>query len=143
MPQLDLPQFTFSQWERWRSRPRPSQVFDVPAEFGIRGLYLLANSESAPIAEDYADEKYLHPQVIYIGESSHVDQRLERTHNAVRRYREANGDANCDKLWFSVWRSQWTNWDRALAGASLALYERALLLAYVKRHEKYPALNRR
>lgn len=108
-------------------------------------MYLLAMAET-DLAVAGTDDRHLQGHVVYIGKSSHVEQRLERTHQAVGRYRANFNDKECKNLWFSVWHSEWSNSDydssrKAVALASIALYERALILAYVQKHGCLPALN--
>ncbi len=149
MANLEVPPLLFTEWHRWIARSRPSQNLDVPPEFGILGLYLLARSDAEAFpAELGTDERHLHSQVVYIGMSTHVEQRLERTHAGVRRYREHFEDSRCKNLWFSVWHSDISNWHLekpagVVARATIALYERALLLAYAKKHGRLPLLNKR
>lgn len=148
MAALDIPIFAFSKWWRWRSRSRTSQDLDVPANFGLLGLYLLAMSESDLSSQASKGESHLQEQVIYIGMSTHVDQRLERTHLGVRRYRKVYGDNQCLKLSFSTWHSEATNSNLqrpagVVACSEVALYERVLLLAYARQHGRLPVLNKR
>lgn len=142
---IELPQIEFGEWQNWHSRPRPSRDLDVPANFGIFGLYIFARFESQPDATAVSEAKYLQEEVIYIGMSSHVDQRLEKSHRAASRYRESFSDPQGKNLWFSVWSSPWTNGDRnrVIAQASIACYERALILGYVHQHKQFPLLNKR
>ena len=120
----------------------------VPEAFGVIGLYVLAASTETPNPLDFSDEDAFPPEVIYIGTSTHVEQRLERHHGAVSRYRKNSSDAQCQKLWFSYWHSEWSH-DKGhqkpmpLALASVAFHERALLLAYVVQYGRYPILNLR
>ncbi|KVC70607.1 hypothetical protein [Burkholderia ubonensis] len=83
MAAIEIPAIEFPQWRRWAHRERSSRNSDVPVSFGLLGIYMLATSdvdaESAIGADRYLDEA-----VIYIGMSAHVEQRLERSHEAVR-----------------------------------------------------------
>lgn len=147
MTSIAVPNFGFTEWRRWSTRARPSQDFDVPRSFGILGLYLLAVSESDLSATAGTADQYLQQHVIYIGKSTHVEQRLERTHQAVARYRTQFDDNKCKSLWFSVWHSGWSNMQHdisreAIALASIALYERALILDFVQKNGRLPVLNR-
>lgn len=145
----DLPVFRFSSWEHWSTRSRPSTDLDgVPEAFGILGVYMLAASAAKPTAIDLTKSTHLPSEVVYVGLSCQVEQRLERSHSAVRRYREQQADTGCNNLWYCHWRSDWSRHRgireaAPLAYASIALYERALILAYVKQYGKLPALNRR
>lgn len=149
MANLEVPPLLFTEWQRWRARTRPSQDLEVPPEFGILGLYLLAVSDAEVLpAELGAGERHLQSQVVYIGMSTHVERRLERTHAGVRQYCEHFEDSNCKNLWFSVWHSDISNWHLkkpagVVACATIALYERALLLTYAKKHGRLPVLNKR
>ncbi len=146
MPTVDIPTIVFSEWQRWRARSRPSQEFDVPADFGILGLYVLAAADST-LVEQPAEERYLQASVLYIGMSTHVEQRLASTHKAVSTYRTEFNDQECSKLWFASWHSDWNNRELrkphgAVALATIALYERFLLLSYARKHGRLPHLNR-
>lgn len=143
--QLVVPNLPFGPWHAWHNRDRPSVELDgVPSAFGCLGLYLLATSE---VDDDKAavPEKHLHPAVIYIGMSTHVDRRLERDHSGVRAYRKEEVDRACHRLRYSVWRSEWTMYaghgGPAVELAALALYERALLYDFARVHGRLPRLN--
>lgn len=147
---IECPNLIFSEWRRWSSRPRPSQSLDVPPEFGILGLYLLAGldeTNSSPSSNNA--DIYLQSEVVYIGMSTHVEQRLERTHSGVAQYRKHFNDSRCNNLWFSTWHSDVTNWslrtrekESIIAYTTVALYERALLLEYAKKYGRLPILNK-
>ena len=105
----------------------------------------MAEPGSPPIATD--PYKQLQAHVLYIGKSTQVEQRLERTHKAVAKYRVQFDDKHCEKLWFSTWHSDWTSMEsdgrrKAVNLASMAYYERAVILAYVRKHGRLPVLNR-
>lgn len=146
MAQLEIPKLAFNGWRKWSARPRPSQNFEVPLEFGILGLYLLAEAEGIPGDDLAPNSENLPEEVLYVGMSTHVDRRLERTHNAVTRFADSKG-ANMNNLWFAVWQSEWTNTNLKqsrgiIALATLAVYERALILAYARKFGRLPNLNR-
>ena len=106
---------------------------DVPVGFGLLGLYLLAMSESELSTQASKGEQHLQEETVYIGMSTHVEQRLERTHLGVVRYRKLCGDSQRKNLWFSIWHSGASNWglrqpSGVVACAKVAVYERALLL---------------
>src|SRR5205807_6869406 len=112
----------------------------------LLGLYLLAAADQDPNVGDTKKE-YLKSEVVYIGMSTNVDQRLERTHKAVARYCRNYTDPGGQRLWFSLWQPGWTNRERSSARravrlASIALYERVLLLAFATEHGFLPVLNR-
>lgn len=147
MVNIEVPRIIFGEWRKWRTRFRPSQDMDVPTNFGILGLYLLAAHETEIAPDESPEERHLNERVVYIGLSAHVEQRLERTHHAVAKYREDFADTKWTNLWFTVWHSDWNNREhdtsrKTVALASIALYERALLLAYAKKHGRLPALNK-
>jgi hypothetical protein len=146
---IEMPSPDFSGWKSWNLRYRPSEDFDVPQDFGILGLYILANIETGAVpADSAAGERHLQPSVVYIGMSTHVERRLERTHKGVAAYRKQFNDVKCERLWYSTWHSPWNNSgpltaQRAIERATIALYERFLLLEFAKKHSALPELNRR
>src|SRR5207248_3279754 len=107
-PALHMPKAAFSDWHSWRFRQRTTEQFDVPEDFGILGIYLLACSTDGPPPSS-ATERHLLPNVIYIGMSGHVMRRLERGHRAVNRYRTQLKDASGKNLYFCQWNSDWNN----------------------------------
>ena len=144
---FEVPHLAFAKWRKWIARPRPSHDMDVPSEFGMLGLYMLACSDTTPPGNSTSpDTADLPEEVIYIGMSRHVDRRLESSHNAVARYKKKYADEPCSGLWFSSWSSEWSSWSSKTCGpverATLVFYERALILAYAKRFGRLPALNR-
>lgn len=144
---MNIQKLQFGAWRKWRERPRPSQDRDVPPDFGILGIYILASSETKPGAVDYPSTTNPQEEIVYIGMSGNVDRRLERTHGAVVRYKTMYSDPSCRKLWWSIWCSDWTNMSSrtpagVLAAATLAAYERGLILAYAQAHKHLPSLNR-
>ena len=147
MPPPIIPTISFSPWVRWVSRPRPSQELDVPQDFGILGLYLLARETDDKVPDASTDGFNLPASVIYIGFSRHVDRRLEASHGAVLRYRNKSGDAQCKKLWFAMWRSDWSSMAHKAGRkpqqhTALALYERAAIHAFAAKHGNLPEFNR-
>ena len=142
-----VPEISFDAWKKWRDRDRPSAELDgVPSHFGLMGLYLLATAEVDEPSDASAQLVHLHPAVIYIGMSAHVDRRLERWHGAVGAYRRDTGDRMCRHLRYALWQSGWTNSRQReefpVAWATVALYERALLLSFARAHGRLPLLNR-
>lgn len=142
---LNFKDLWFDQWKWWIVRDRPSQDVDVPADFGMFGIYVLARFVSQPTEKNF-DPYGMPKEVLYIGMSSHVDRRLERSHTAVRKYRKETGDDLCKKLWYVRAYSPWNN--RSLkqistATAHVAYYERALILSYVNKYGALPKYNRR
>ena len=75
---MDEPVVRFSKWKKWIYRDRLSEEFDVPDDYGLLGVYLLA----APLPSDQ-ELYHLAPEVIYIGMSSHVTKRLDKNHVTV------------------------------------------------------------
>nr|WKF58243.1 hypothetical protein HUO10_002741 [Paraburkholderia busanensis] len=145
---MDIPQIIFDDWSRWNDRGRPShEIDDVPSDFGCLGLYLLATSD-VDSHTGAGSAKHLHPGVLYIGMSTHVDRRLERYHSAVRAYRREQDDRTCQRLRFSAWRSEWSMYARpgiakpVVEIAALKLYERALLYEFARKYGRLPPLNR-
>jgi hypothetical protein len=118
----------------------------VSLEFGILGLYLLAEADVKPSSGHALKAGELPEEVVYIGMSRHIDRRLEKTHHAVTRYTKSE-NAELSRLWFATWQSEWTNFGLKRKGglvglATLALYERALILLYAKKYGRLPKLNR-
>lgn len=148
MSLIEFPDISFDNWRRWDERPRPSHDYEVPYEFGILGIYILAAAELKPGNSVAPNPKDLPQEVLYIGMSTHVDSRLEKHHMAVSRYKAEYSDASCQNLWFSTWLSDWTNTALSkrispVAEATLAFYERGIILMYVRKFECLPALNRK
>lgn len=143
MPLIEVSSLRFWDWQKWDARPRPSRELDVPKDFGMLGLYLLAASDARPGSTDAPSVADLPEEVIYIGMSNFVERRVERYHTKVLEYRKSYADESCQKLWFSTWQSEWSNDSPSgtVASASLAFCERALILAYADKHGHYPALN--
>ena len=138
---MDEPIVHFSEWKKWIYRDRLSEEFDVPNDYGLLGVYLLA----APLPSDQ-ELYHLAPEVIYIGMSSHVTKRLDKSHKAVRQYRDKFGDTRIENLYYTEWLSPWSNWDqnRNIGQAQLAFIhyiERKLIWEYAKKHHGLPRLN--
>jgi hypothetical protein len=139
---MDEPEVYFSNWNKWKYRERLADDFDTPDDFGLLGVYLLA-------AQLPADQELHHlaPEVIYIGMSTHVTKRLDKTHKAVCEYRHEFGDSKGEKLYYSDWLSPWSNWnqDDNLGQAQVAFIhyiERKLIWEYAKKHHALPRFNR-
>ncbi|NPT37403.1 hypothetical protein [Paraburkholderia xenovorans] len=145
MAAIEIPEIKFPQWRRWANRERPSQDFDVPVGFGLFGIYMLATSEVDAGLSPEAD-RYLDEAVIYIGMSGHVEQRLERSHDAVKAYKQQSGDLAAGNLRFTIWHSGATKgpYERkgpVVAAATIAVYERVLLLKYADKFVRLPRFN--
>jgi hypothetical protein len=146
MATIEIPAIEFPQWKRWANRERPSLDFDVPVGFGLLGIYMLATSE-VDIGSSPAAAKYLDEAVIYIGMSDHVERRLERSHDAVTEYKKQSGDLAAGNLRFTIWHSGASKgpYERkgpVVAAATIAVYERVLLLEYAKKFGRLPRFNR-
>lgn len=144
IPITEYKHISFDDWKPWDLRLKLSEEFDVPEEFGIYGIYLVAEFETAPEVRKITPIS-IPEEVIYIGMSSHVDRRLEKSHSAIRKYMEESGDSNCEKLWFGRAQSSWTNSQlegQAVATAYMAYYERALILEYTRSYGKFPRFNK-
>jgi hypothetical protein len=118
----------------------------MPIVFGLLGIYLLATSDVDAQAET-AENRFLDEAVVYIGMLTHVEQRLERPHKAVSAYRLQTGDASANNLRFSIRHSGCCKWQYArkgpvVAAATIAVYERVLLLAYAEKYGRLPLFNR-
>lgn len=145
MATIEIPVIEFPQWSQWAHRERPSQNFDVPVGFGLLGIYLLATSDVDTVSVVGID-RYLDEAVIYIGMSKHVEQRLEGSHDAVKAYKQESGDLGAKHLRFTVWHSGATKgpYERkgsAVAAATIAMYERVLLLKYAETFGRLPRFN--
>ncbi|MGN6828148.1 hypothetical protein [Paucibacter sp. M5-1] len=141
---IQVPHLLFSPWQHWTARDRPSQELDVPVDFGLFGLYVLAAADVAP--SQALDIAALPEEVVYIGMSSHVGRRLERFHSAVKRYRTACNDPQCKRLWHTTWHQGTSNWHSSqrsgiIAATQVAFYERALLAMYAARYGRLPKVN--
>ena len=138
---MDEPKVYFSEWRKWIYRDRLSDDFDVPDDFGILGIYLLA----APLPSQ-DEPRHLAPEVIYIGLSSHVTRRLDKSHEVVQQYRKESGDNEAVNLFYSEWLSPWSNWDQNTnIGKSQLAYiqyiERKLIWDYAKKYHELPKFN--
>lgn len=145
MAAIDIPPIEFPGWKRWANRELPSRNFDVPAGFGLLGIYLLATSDVDDKSATGTD-RYLDEAVIYIGMSAHIEQRLERSHKAVNAYKQQSGDLAAQDLRFTVWHSGATRgaYERkapVVEAATIAVYERVLLLKYAEEFGRLPRFN--
>lgn len=143
-PLADYEHIGFDPWRPWAHRDRPSQDYEVPESFGIFGIYLIAEFQNPPKKLEI-DTSSLPKEVIYIGMSSHVDRRLEKSHSAVRKYRSETGDEQCRNLWYARAYSEWSNGyaeGARIASAYIAYYERALILEYTRANQQLPKYNR-
>lgn len=146
MPSLEIPDFRFNQWQRYVDRPRISSDPEVPLDFGLYGLYLIARSNVDLNETARTAPKYLQSEVIYIGMSSNVERRLELPHAAVKRHRREYVDPNDSQLWVSIWHAGDSEFSASrrqnyVANASLALYERIVILAYIREFGRPPQFN--
>ena len=137
----------FDPWRRWRLRERLSDELDVPREFGILGLYLLATSEVCVSNHAHSDLLHINSNVIYIGMSKHVTQRLEKHHGAVHRYRQETDDTTAEYLMYSQWMSPWTTYRVADPKSSryfayVRYLERKLIWEYARDFDRLPRFNR-
>jgi hypothetical protein len=145
MAAIEIPAIEFPQWRRWAHRERPSWDLDTPVGFGQLGIYMLATSDVGDDSAIGAD-RYLAEAVIYIGMSAHVEQRLERSHESVKAYKQQSGDLAADNLRFTVWHSGATKgpYERkapVVEAATIAVYERVLLLKYAEKFGRLPRFN--
>ena len=146
---LQIPTLSFSRWVPWRHRLHIADELDVPTEFGILGIYLLASWPDAPPATP-PDPKDLPSEIIYVGMSKHIDRRIEKPHAAVLRYVLDCEDNACERLYFSTWRSEWSSWSGRMSAdpsapikrARLHLYEQALIVRYAQTNGRLPKFNR-
>ncbi|MGF6575082.1 hypothetical protein ABH945_007211 [Paraburkholderia sp. GAS333] len=145
MSTIEIPAIEFPKWKRWADRERPSQDFDVPVGFGLLGIYMLATSD-VDGESSLEPDNYLNQAVIYIGMSEHVEQRLERSHDAVTAYKKQTGDLAASDLRFTIWHSsaakgQYEQKGPVVSAATIAVYERVLLLKYAEKYGRLPRFN--
>jgi hypothetical protein len=138
---MDEPEVCFSKWRKYIYRDRLSEESDVPDDYGLLGVYLLAS----PLPSDQ-ELYHLAPEVIYIGTSSHVTKRLDKSHKAVCQYKDEFGDNSIENLYYSEWLSPWSNWDQNsnIGQAQLAFIhytERKLIWEYAQKHHRLPRFN--
>jgi hypothetical protein len=139
---MDEPEVRLSEWRAWMARNRLGDDFDIPDEFGLLGIYVLATP--SPSQEEH---KHLAPEVIYIGMSSHVTRRMDKTHEAVKRYGQETGDTAGLYLFYSEWLSPWSNLNRNTdMGKSQLAYlqyvERKSIWEYARLYERLPKYNK-
>jgi len=134
------PKVEFSIWKKLKNRDRLRDDFDVPEDFGLMGVYLLAS----PFPSDHGLH-HLAGEVVYIGMSGHVTKRLDQSHEAVRKYRDETGDVSVENLYFSEWISplskQYRNGDNKPQLAYFHYIERKLIWEYAKKHNRLPKYN--
>jgi hypothetical protein len=140
------PEPSFSPWNAWRHRERTADDLDVPREYGVPGLYLLATSEICSVNHTHSSPRHLSQNVIYIGMSKQVTQRLERHHKAVGRYRIEMADNKCERLMYSQWMPYWRSNVISVANkvrdlAYVRFLERKLIWEYVQAFGTLPRLN--
>lgn len=139
---LDIPDLSFDKWRKWAERPRPSLDLDVFSEFGIIGLYILAEFTSDLDVAAAVNLKELPEKILYIGMSTNVHRRLEKTHRAIQMYL-AQEYADTSTTWQSDWHNSSPKRPYGIISrATLALYERALNLVYARKYARFPKLNR-
>jgi len=141
---MNVPEVYFSDWRKFQYRDRISEEMDIPASYGLMGVYLLASPLPLP-----SDKSIYHlaPEIIYIGMSSHVTNRLDRSHNAVIKYKNESGDANVDMLCYSEWLSPWSNMDinsnaHKVRATFIHYIERKLIWEFANQHGLLPKYNR-
>lgn len=134
------PIVSFSKWRKWAYRARLKDQYDVPEDFGILGVYLLAISSPKIDVTDQIPH-----EIIYIGMSSHVTKRLDRSHKAVRAYRADSGDDYAEHLLYAEWLSEWTNrGSKSVLNVHLAymhFVERKLIWLYASKYNQIPKYN--
>ena len=97
---IDAPPITFSEWTLWSDRARLRRGDGRP----WLGLYLWGYFENIPPSGvPYPD---LPEQVIYVGETKHLDRRpLTEPHHRLVHYRDTfRDDLNLDRLYLSICR---------------------------------------
>lgn len=142
---FQVPTPVFSPWKLFKNRDRPSRDgFDVPADYGLRGVYVMASAVAVP-AHSSASQ-HLNPAVIYIGESCQgVEQRLEK-HEMGRRFKGSDASKAGELLWFSVWHAHRivsTPGERIADEARVRALERILISEFAEAFGKLPLQMRR
>ncbi|GBE04685.1 hypothetical protein BMS3Abin10_00301 [bacterium BMS3Abin10] len=147
------PDIIFLSWEPWHMRDSTAQrdPDDPPPNFDVSGIYLFAHFKKKPRREKIKNDKlHLDPNVIYIGKSKRVTNRLEgkRHEKITKDYIEIFNDKALEKLYYSLCHTGWTTWDyrdgdygKAL-NAGLLFFERKLIWEFAKKYRTIPILNR-
>ncbi|KIG11206.1 hypothetical protein BurMR1_1866 [Burkholderia sp. MR1] len=146
MATIEIPAIGFPRWKKWANRERQSRDLDVPAGFGLLGIYVLATREVDACLLSETD-RHLNEAVIYIGMSDHVERRLEEKHDAVKAYKQQYGDIAAENLRFAIWHSgaakgQHERKGPVVGAARIAVYERVLLLQYAEKFGRLPRFNK-
>jgi hypothetical protein len=146
MRRLHADDVFFSNWTSWHSRERLDALDDVPHDFGISGLYLLARFETPEDSKSRCEPFHLNPNIIYIGVSRSTIHRLGRNHGTVARYKSTFSDVTLSNLYCSVWQSEISNYEiqrgNAIARSFLLYVERKLIWEYTCTFDRLPRLNR-
>ena len=133
----------FGNWQKWYDATNNDwKRDDVPEGFGIFGVYLFANLEPDEIEKPF-ETANMPRSILYIGMSSHIDQRLSSTHQAIEKYLKLEGKNSLEKLYVMKGYTTLTNniQSRVEGQAYTAYWERLLLLNYVKAYKEFPILN--
>ena len=136
------PTVHFTDWRNWIARDRLADIKDIPKDFGVLGIYLLAAFESSDPPESESTARHLHPDVIYIGMSENVTKRVDKHHGAVHRYRQKSMYNKTAKLYCCDWQSQWTNFDKRPPELACIRYiERKLIWEFANMFNRMPEMN--
>ncbi len=138
---MDEPKVCFSKWRKYILRDRLSEESDVPKDYGLLGVYLLA----PPFPSDNG-LYHLSPEVICIRMSRLITQRLEKYHKAISKYKKESRDFSLKNLYYTEWLSPWSNWNQyddsgQVKLAFIHFTERKLIWEYAKRHHRLPKYN--
>ncbi len=140
----------FISWDAWEKREKATWDCDVPTDFGLAGLYLLANFKDERDVTNESPPTHLDPNVIYIGVSDSPIHRLgSNSHGAVNRYKAKFKDPSLSNLYCTHWQSRITNYElkNSESGEAKRTYflylERKLIWEYATRFNRLPALNRK
>ena len=130
----------FSDWVKWEFRDRlnDDDNFDIPHDFGLLGIYLLAISPDI-------NKKATHEakEVVYIGLSTNVLKRLDLRHTAVNKIKKEYG---VEKLYCAAYHTGSTNsrlkTDQGRINTAYLHYlERKMIWEYGNKFNKLPKYN--
>ncbi len=148
--QLVEPDIIFRPWKHWRKRETTYDPFhDVPRDMYEPGIYLLAQlNDATKLSNTDSANLYMNPQVVYLGASTMVTNRLEgKKHSAVYgKYAEKCDDPEFKKLFFSICHLNFKNLSakgnlRKVNNAYLYYIERKLIWDFAKEYKRLPLLN--
>ena len=130
----------FSKWCKWENRDRlnDDQNFEIPEDFGLLGIYLLAISPNL-----YEKVNHSSKEIVYIGMSTNVLKRLDKSHKAVKKIKTDYGLQNLYYAEHNTGHAN-TNLENDEGRVNLALLhylERKLIWEYADKNKKLPEYN--